>query len=501
MDKVKPQTISIRRRPVVGMRMILSLAVSVLVSITVIGVSWIAERNAREVLHLEMQTHLLLEARHLALLSADALLTDFPELTLCPVVRKMQEERGDLAIAVVLDHEDHVQGHADPRRIGQNWKRKENLKPLVTTIETGGGELVLGNEELILAKVPVRHVGGRRIGSAVVGLNRSHLEAMVTRARRELMLVTAALLAMAVLSTVFLMRRLLRPVAELQRGLERIGRGDLDTPMHLKDRTELGQLAETVNEMAMQVKDSQKAMLAKDLEIIETQAEVIHTLGEVVENRSHETANHTVRVGQYAYLLATLAGLDENEARLLQQAAPMHDIGKIGIPDAVLNKPGSYNDEEREIMKQHAAIGFSILARSKRDVLQAAAVVAHQHHERWDGTGYPRGLAGYDIHIFGRIVSIADVFDALSFDRVYRKALSQAKVLDIMRAGRGTQFDPHLLDLFLGNINEFVVLKTAYDDGKARLSPEQELAIASALGPMERMEPEPSEDLGEPVEV
>ena len=501
MDKVKPQTISIRRRPVVGMRMILSLAVSVLVSITVIGVSWIAERNAREVLHLEMQTHLLLEARHLALLSADALLTDFPELTLCPVVRKMQEERGDLAIAVVLDHEDHVQGHADPRRIGQNWKRKENLKPLVTTIETGGGELVLGNEELILAKVPVRHVGGRRIGSAVVGLNRSHLEAMVTRARRELMLVTAALLAMVVLSTVFLMRRLLRPVAELQRGLERIGRGDLDTPMHLKDRTELGQLAETVNEMAMQVKDSQKAMLAKDLEIIETQAEVIHTLGEVVENRSHETANHTVRVGQYAYLLATLAGLNEKEARLLQQAAPMHDIGKIGIPDAVLNKPGSYNDEEREIMKQHAAIGFSILARSKRDVLQAAAVVAHQHHERWDGTGYPRGLAGFDIHIFGRIVAIADVFDALSFDRVYRKALSQSKVLEIMRTGHGTQFDPHLLDLFMGNMNEFVVLKTAYDDGQARLSPEQELAIASALGPVERMEPEFSEDLGEPVEV
>ena len=153
--------------------MILSLAVSVLVSITVIGVSWIAERNAREVLHLEMQTHLLLEARHLALLSADALLTDFPELTLCPVVRKMQEERGDLAFAVVLDHEDHVQGHADPRRIGQNWKRQENLKPVATTIEVVVGELVLGNDEMLLAKVPVRHVGGRRLGSAVVGLNRS----------------------------------------------------------------------------------------------------------------------------------------------------------------------------------------------------------------------------------------------------------------------------------------------------------------------------------------
>jgi len=501
MNRAKPQTIFIRRRPVVGMRMILSLAVSVLVSITVIGVSWIAERNTREVLYLEMQNRLLLEARHLALLSADALLTEFPELTLCPLVRKMQEERGDLAIAVVLDHEDHVQGHVDPRWIGQNWERQESLKPLATTIEVVGDELVLGNGEMLLAIIPVRHVGGRHLGSAVVGLNRSYLEAMVTRSRRELMLVTAALLVMAVISAVFLMRRLLRPVAELQRGLERIGSGDLDTPMHLKDRTELGQLAGTINEMARQVKNSQKAMLAKDLEIIETQAEVIHTLGEVVENRSHETANHTIRVGQYAYLLATLAGLDEHDARLLQQAAPMHDIGKIGIPDAALNKPDSFNDEEREIMKQHASIGFSILARSKHEVLQAAAVVAHQHHERWDGTGYPRGLAGSDIHIFGRIVAIADVFDALSFDRVYRKALTQSKVLEIMRSGRGTQFDPHLLDLFMGNINEFVVLKTAYYDGQARLSPEQELAIASALGPEEIMETVPSEVLGEPVEV
>ncbi len=501
MKKEQPQIISIRRHPVIGMRMILSLAVSLLVSVTVIGVSWIAEHNAREVLHLEMQTHLLLEARHLALLSADALLTDFPELTLCPVVRKMQEERGDMAFAVVLDHAGLVKGHVDPRRIGQNWKRQGNMKPLSTTIQVGGGEMIMGNGELMMAQVPVRHVGGRRIGSAVVGLNRSHLEAMVTRARRELILVTAALLAMAVLLAVLLMRRLLGPVAELQRGLERIGRGDLDTPMHLKDGTELGQLADTVNEMARQVKDSQKEMLAKDLEIIETQAEVIHTLGEVVENRSHETANHTVRVGQYAYLLGTLTGLDEDEARLLKQAAPMHDIGKIGIPDAVLNKPGSYNDEEREIMKQHAAIGFSILARSKRDVLQAAAVVAHQHHERWDGTGYPRGLAGYDIHIFGRIVAIADVFDALSFDRVYRRALSQSKVLDIMRAGRGTQFDPHLLDLFMENMNDFVVLKSAYDDGQARLSPEQKLAIASALGPVEQMETETSEDQRVPVEI
>ena len=494
MSRKQPQTDAVHRPRVISMRLILSLAVAVLVSVTVIGVSWIAERNSREALRLEMQTRLLLEARHLALLSADALLTDFPELTLCPVVGKMQEKRGDLDFAVVLDHEGVIQGHDDPRRIGQPWKMPEDLEPLSTAVELDPYDLMLGNGELLVAKVPVQHVGGRRLGSAVVGLHRSHLEALVTSARRELILVTAALLAVAILSAVMLMRRLLRPVDAIQRGLERIGRGDLDTPMRLRDRTELGLLADTVNRMASQLKESQKEALAKEQEIIDTQAEVIHTLGEVVENRSHETANHTVRVGQYAYLLAVLAGLDEKQALLLQRAAPMHDIGKIGIPDAVLNKPGHYTEEERELMKRHASIGYSILARSKRDVLQAAAVIAHQHHERWDGAGYPRGLAGDEIHIFGRIVAIADVFDALSFDRVYRKAMPLPKVLEIMRDGHGSQFDPELLDLFLENLNDFVALRKAHEDGHAKLSPEQELIIAAKLRPVRQVDKVPSDD-------
>lgn len=190
-------------------------------------------------------------------------------------------------------------------------------------------------------------------------------------------------------------------------------------------------------------------------EILKTQHEMILTLGEVVESRSKETANHVKRVGSYARLLAVLAGLPEAEADLLQQAAPLHDVGKIGVPDAVLMKPGRYDDRERRIMMEHARIGWEILRNSKRELFQMAAIVAHEHHERWDGGGYPRGLAGEDIHIYGRIVAIVDVYDALSHARVYKPALPLEECLELIREGRGTHFDPRLTDLFLANVERF----------------------------------------------
>ncbi len=137
------------------------------------------------------------------------------------------------------------------------------------------------------------------------------------------------------------------------------------------------------------------------LEIIETQKEIIHTLGEIVETRSQETANHVLRVGKMAELLALHMGLDHDEAAILGLAAPMHDVGKIGIPDCILNKPGRLTAEEYKQMQLHAEIGFSILGKSDRRIMQAAAQVALQHHERWDGGGYPHGIAGDDIHVLG----------------------------------------------------------------------------------------------------
>lgn len=199
-------------------------------------------------------------------------------------------------------------------------------------------------------------------------------------------------------------------------------------------------------------------------EIEETQKEVIYSMGEIGERRSKETGNHVKRVAEYSRILAVLYGLDDKEAEMLKMASPMHDIGKVGIPDAILNKPGSFTASEWKIMQTHAELGYETLKNSKREILKAAATVAYEHHEKWDGSGYPRGLAGEDIHIYGRITAVADVFDALGSDRVYKKAWPLEKILNLLKDGRGKHFEPKLVDLFLENIALFLEVRDKFKD-------------------------------------
>jgi len=199
-------------------------------------------------------------------------------------------------------------------------------------------------------------------------------------------------------------------------------------------------------------------------EIEETQREVLYTMGSIGETRSKETGNHVKRVAEYSKLLALLSGLDEASAELLKQASPMHDIGKVGIPDRVLNKPGKLNAEEWGVMQTHARLGFEMLNHSTRPILKAAAIVAHEHHEKWNGKGYPRQLKGEDIHIYGRITAVADVFDALGSDRCYKKSWPLEKILDLFTQERGEHFDPNLVDLLFENLDKFLVIRDAFVD-------------------------------------
>ncbi|MEA3513663.1 MAG: response regulator [Campylobacterota bacterium] len=199
-------------------------------------------------------------------------------------------------------------------------------------------------------------------------------------------------------------------------------------------------------------------------EIEDTQKEVVFTMGAIGETRSKETGNHVKRVAEYSFLLARLYGLNEEDSELLKLASPMHDIGKVGIPDSILNKPGRHTFDEFEIMKTHAVLGYDMLKGSKKDILKISAIVAYEHHEKWDGSGYPRGLKGEDIHIYGRITSVCDVFDALGSDRCYKKAWELEKILELFRDGRGSQFDPNLVDLFLNNLDKFLVIRDKYID-------------------------------------
>lgn len=202
--------------------------------------------------------------------------------------------------------------------------------------------------------------------------------------------------------------------------------------------------------------------LLRDVE--DAQREIVFTLGEIVETRSQETGFHVKRVAEYCKLLGLKCGLSQGEAEILRLASPLHDVGKVGIPDAILNKPGKLTPEEFDVIKTHATLGYDMLKVTKGHVLQAAAIIALQHHERFDGKGYPHGLSGKDIHLFGRITCIADVFDALGVKRVYKDAWDLDRILDLFKQERGRQFDPEITDVFFDSLDEILEIRAALID-------------------------------------
>lgn len=211
----------------------------------------------------------------------------------------------------------------------------------------------------------------------------------------------------------------------------------------------------------LQEKNTQCEILKQEIQA--TQDVLITTMSTIAEANFKETAYHVRRVAQYAYLLAKAYGLSDKECEIVQSVTPMYDIGKIGIPTAILQKPGKLTDDEFETVKEHVKIGYELFKNSSHPLLQTAATIAHEHHERWDGKGYPIGLKGENIHIYGRIVAIADVFDALITKRVYKEPWALKEVLAFFREEKGGHFDPILVDIFLTIINDVMKLKTKFD--------------------------------------
>jgi len=206
----------------------------------------------------------------------------------------------------------------------------------------------------------------------------------------------------------------------------------------------------------------ENALLREEVE--GTQRDIVYMLGEAIETRSRETGQHVRRVAEYCYLIAKGLNLKDREAEMLKIAAPLHDFGKIGIPDSILHRTGTLDEEEWEIMKTHAAIGQEMLGKSKREILKVASILAGHHHEKWDGSGYPKGFAGESIHIYGRIGAVADVFDALGSRRCYKEAWSLERVIDYLKEKRGSHFDPAIVDWVLDNISQMVEIRDAYPD-------------------------------------
>jgi len=228
----------------------------------------------------------------------------------------------------------------------------------------------------------------------------------------------------------------------------------------------LNELVHDMNSFLQSEVSRKTAELRKALDFSrKAEFEITVRLGRAAEFRDTETGMHIRRISELSGELAVLARLSGQECDILRHAAPLHDVGKIGIPDRVLLKPGKLDADEFELMKTHTVIGSEILSESGEfPVIKAGQVVALQHHEKWDGSGYPHGLCGTDIHVYGRIVMIADIFDALTSNRPYKKAFPLQKAIDIMIEGRGVFFDPELLDLFLDNLGVFVGIKEKYRD-------------------------------------
>lgn len=200
-------------------------------------------------------------------------------------------------------------------------------------------------------------------------------------------------------------------------------------------------------------------------ELESTRLQIIHRLGRAAEYRDNETGLHVVRMSESAGILARAAGMSDANAQLLTEAATMHDVGKIGIPDRILLKPGKLDADEWEAMKTHTRIGAEIIGDDSSDILQLARVVALHHHERWDGTGYPHGLSGENIPIEGRIVSIVDVYDALTSERPYKKPWKASDAAAYIQEHSGTAFDPQLTPLFQMLLPQIDEISRRFTDG------------------------------------
>ena len=234
--------------------------------------------------------------------------------------------------------------------------------------------------------------------------------------------------------------------------------------LEIENRDHRERLEHTVLDRTASLRDTISRLESSEGEMRRLREETIRRLSWAAESRSQETGQHIVRMSLYCALLARLMGMSAERAELIRIASPMHDVGKIGIPDRILLKPGRLTTDERTVMEAHTEMGHRILAGSNEELLDLAALLALTHHERIDGTGYPHGLAGEEIPIEGRITAVADVFDALTSDRVYRPAYQPDEARAMMLEGRGTQFDAELLDLFLRNWEDVLAIRRSATD-------------------------------------
>lgn len=229
------------------------------------------------------------------------------------------------------------------------------------------------------------------------------------------------------------------------------------------------ELEEKIQQRTAILRKSLDEMVDAQRKTYDAYLDTIRRLAIAAEYRDEGTAAHIMRMSNYAAVLAKGLNFPPGQVEIMLQASPMHDVGKIGIPDGILLKKGQLEDKEWEIMRQHTLIGSRILKDSNSDFLKAGEIIAASHHEKWDGSGYPKGLKGEEIPLLGRICAVADVFDALTTKRPYKEAFSNEEAFDILRKGRGTHFDPKVVDVFFENVSEIEAIQNRYREGNVEM--------------------------------
>jgi len=232
--------------------------------------------------------------------------------------------------------------------------------------------------------------------------------------------------------------------------------------LEMENRAHRAMLENAVETRTAALSEAVSRLQRSEQQLRTHQEETVKRLSSMAELRDLETGRHLERMSSYCALISERFGFDHDRIELMRIASPMHDVGKIGIPDNILLKPSTLTPEEREVMEQHTAIGYRILSGSDAELLTLAAVLAWTHHERFDGSGYPRGLVGEEIPLEGRIAAVADVFDALTSDRIYRPAFNVEEAVTMMREQRGAHFDPDVLDRFLEAMEKVEEIRIGY---------------------------------------
>lgn len=331
--------------------------------------------------------------------------------------------------------------------------------------ENSWNEIQIGKDKYIVSAIPIYDFYGKIIGYIGSGFKESTINTIFKATMSKIIPVEVIFVSIMFLVTFVLLSLFFKPFDSIISGLEEIRSGNYNYKITTETTSEdLENLKDSVNLLSDTLRDREAKLLDTQNELKETQQEVLILLGNIGESRSKETGNHVKRVSEYSRLLAEYYGLSKEEIDMIYEASALHDIGKVAISDIILTKPDKLTSEEFEEIKKHSVIGYEMLKGSKRKIIEYAASIALQHHEKWDGTGYPNKLRGTDIHIAGRIVAVADVFDALASYRCYKNPWSDDEIKDYFTKQSGYHFDPDLTSLFLNNYSQFLKIKNTYKD-------------------------------------